>query len=169
VLTHGSFRLAAVIGVVGFLSIGLALGSLAIVGYPFGFMAIIGAMAGVGVAINDSIVVLAALQEDAGASSADPDAAVNVVMRSTRHVLATTFVEVVGFMPLIIDGGFWPPMAVAVIGGVTGATVLAFYMVPQAFLMIQRAKLAANRRRAPAERGASLRINLPTLAPGGSA
>lgn len=141
VVTHRSFRLASVIGAVGVLSIGLALGSLALAGYPFGFMAIIGAMAGVGVAINDSIVVLAALQENEAAEAADPEAVVGVVMRSTRHVLATTFVEIVGFMPLILDGGFWPPMAVAVMGGVTGATALAFYMVPQAFLLVRRAAL----------------------------
>jgi multidrug efflux pump subunit AcrB len=144
VLSFGSFRLAGVIGVVAALSIGLALGALAIAGYPFGFTAIIGAMGLVGVAINDSIVVLAALQEDEQARVGDPQATTEVVLHSTRHVLATTITTIVGFVPLIAGGGgFWPPMAVSIAGGVAGATVLAHFFVPPAHLLLRRGLRAA--------------------------
>ena len=53
-----------VVRVVAVSSIGLGLFSLKVFGYPFGFMAIIGTIGLVGVAINDSIVVLAAIKED---------------------------------------------------------------------------------------------------------
>ena len=42
VLSFGSFRIAAIVGSVGLLSIGLGMGALWIFGYPFGFMAIVG-------------------------------------------------------------------------------------------------------------------------------
>jgi len=139
VLSFGSFRLAGIIGVVGALSGGLGLGSLWLFGYPFGFMAIIGTMGLVGVAINDSIVVLAAIRDDAYSQAGDSDAVRDVVLRSSRHVLATTFTTIAGFIPLIIEGGgFWPPLAVTIAGGVGGATLLALVFVPSSYLLVNR-------------------------------
>ena len=57
-LSFGSFRLAGLILVVAICSVGLGMIGLWIGGYPFGFMAIVGTMGLVGVAINDAIVVL---------------------------------------------------------------------------------------------------------------
>ena len=137
VLSFGSFRLAAVIGAVAVLSVGLGLGSLHLFGYPFGFMAIIGTMGLIGVAINDSIVVLAALQDDPQAALGDLDAVRTVVIRASRHVIATTLTTIAGFVPLLLGGGgFWPPMAICIAGGVSGATILALFFVPAAVRMI---------------------------------
>ena len=62
-----------------------------------------------------------------------------VVVRSTRHIVSTTVTTGAGFLPLILaGGGFWPPLAVSIVGGVTGATVLALYFVPAAFLLLRR-------------------------------
>lgn len=134
VLTFSSFRMAGLIGIVGALSVGLGLGALWVFGYPFGFMAIIGTMGLIGVAINDSIVVLAALREDAQAKLGDVEAMTAVVMRSTRHVVATSLTTMVGFLPLVLDGGgFWPPLAVAISGGVGGATILGLLFIPSAY------------------------------------
>lgn len=131
VLSFGSFRMAIIIGLVGLLSIGLALLSLVIGGYPFGFVAIIGTMGLLGVAINDSIVVLAGIRTNAAACEGDVGQATHEVMHATRHVLSTTITTVAGFSPLIIAGGdFWPPLAVAISGGVMGATLLALVFVP---------------------------------------
>ncbi len=139
VLSFQSFRLAGLIGIVGGLSVGLGLAALWWFGYPFGFMAIVGIMGLVGVAINDSIVVLAALRHDPGARRGDVTATRRVVYGSTRHVLSTTLTTIAGFTPLILaGGGFWPPLAIAVAGGVLGATLLALYFVPSATLVLFR-------------------------------
>ena len=136
VLTFGSFRSAFIIAVVAGMSGGLGLGSLWLFGHPFGFMAIVGTMGLVGVAINDSIVVLAALRADRQARAGNREAIRDVVVRSTRHVLATTFTTIAGFLPLIIEGGgFWPPLAITIAGGVAGATFLALVFVPSAYLL----------------------------------
>jgi multidrug efflux pump subunit AcrB len=139
VLSFQSFRTAALIGIVATLCIGLALAAIWIFGYPFGFMAIVGTMGLVGVAINDSIVVLAALRDNEAARRGDSDAVRDVVVRSTRHVVATTLTTIAGFIPLLVDGGaFWPPLAVSIAGGVAGATVLALYFVPAAWILMRR-------------------------------
>lgn len=136
VLSFQSFRAAGIISVVGVAAIGIGLGVLWLFGYPFGFMAIIGSMGLVGVAINDSIVVLAALLDHPTAREGDPRVVREVVVRATRHVVGTTLTTFAGFLPLIVSGGaFWPPLAVAIGGGVAGATVLALGFVPASFLL----------------------------------
>jgi len=137
VLAFHSFRLAAVVGLVGALSVGLALGAMYLSGYPFGFMGIVGTMGLIGVAINDSIVVLAALEEDPECMAGDRPAIVAVLLRSTRHVLSTSLTTVAGFLPLYLGGGgFWPPVAVTIGGGVAGATLIALTTTPALFQVL---------------------------------
>jgi len=139
VLSLGSFRLAALIGGVAIAAVGLGLFSVASFGYPFGFNPIIGTVGLIGVAINDSIVVLAALASHPSARLGDRHAMHTVVSRSTRHVLATTVTTMVGFVPLLLGGGdFWPPLAVVIAAGVGGATLLALFLIPSAYRGLQR-------------------------------
>lgn len=139
VLSFQSFRIAGQIALVAVLSVGIGIAALWFFDKPFGFTAIVGIMGLVGVAINDSIVVLAALQENADARRGDPRAISQVVFHSTRHVLSTTLTTIAGFMPLIFSGGgFWPPLAIAIAGGVTGATILALYFVPATYMIMMR-------------------------------
>ena len=137
VLSFGSFRMATIVGVVGGLSIGLGMLALWWFGFPFGFMAIIGSMGLMGVAINDTIVVLAALRDNEGAVSGDQVATRAVVIQSTRHIISTSLTTMAGFAPLIISGGsFWPPLAIAIAGGVSGATILALIFAPSLHLIL---------------------------------
>ncbi len=132
-----SFRIALIIATVGCLCIGLGPAALWLFGYPFGFMAILGTMGLVGVAINDAIVVMAGIQENSRASQGDREALVSVVVMRTRHVIATTLTTMAGFTPLVIGGGrFWPPLAITIAAGVGGATLLALYFVPSLHLLL---------------------------------
>ncbi len=145
VTTFGSFRLGGVALVVSGLSAGLSMLALAIFDYPFGINAIIGLIGSIGVSINAALILMTALQEDARASAGDAEAIADVVMASSRHLVSTTITTVGGFLPLILaGGGFWPPFAMAVAGGVALSAVVSFYFVPPAF------RLAYARRRAPA-------------------
>ncbi len=142
VVSFNSFRLAGVIFGVAFLGIGLALFGVWLFGHPLGFVAVVGTMGLVGLAINDAIVVLAALRSSDRASRADVEGTVDVVVGATRHILATTFTTMGGFLPLIVFGGrFWPPMATAIAGGVVGASILALYFVPPLYIAIRRRDL----------------------------
>ena len=137
VISFHSFRVASIVGAVAFLSAGLAMCALWLFGFPFGFTAIIGTMGLIGVAINDTIVVLAAIRDDPQAKRGDLVAIQRVVVRATRHVIATTLTTIAGFLPLLIGGeGMWPPLATAIAGGVGGATLLALYFAPSAYIIL---------------------------------
>ncbi|HMO71077.1 MAG TPA: efflux RND transporter permease subunit, partial [Paracoccaceae bacterium] len=110
----------------------------------------------IGVSINAAIIILSALQEDGAARNGDRSAMADVVMRSSRHIVSTTVTTFGGFLPLILaGGGFWPPFAMSVAGGVLLSTVVSFYFTPPMFLL-------AYARRQPA---APLRPAVPAAAP----
>ncbi|MEL6690606.1 MAG: efflux RND transporter permease subunit [Pseudomonadota bacterium] len=136
-LTFNSFRLTAVAFVVCVLSAGLSMLSLAVMQYPFGIMAIIGVIGSIGVSINAAIIILTGLQGDARARQGDLDAMADVVGRSSRHIFSTTATTFGGFLPLILEGGgFWPPFAVAIAGGVLLSSVVSFYFTPPMYRLV---------------------------------
>ncbi|MEM9191702.1 MAG: efflux RND transporter permease subunit [Myxococcota bacterium] len=139
-LSLSSFRLTAVVFAVALQSIGLGLLSLAALGYPLGFMTILGLMGLVGVAINAAIIIASALRANPDAVAGDPEAIRATVLTDTsRHIISTTITTFGGFLPLIVGaGGFWPPFASGIAGGVLLSGVLSFYFVPAAFLVITR-------------------------------
>jgi multidrug efflux pump subunit AcrB len=144
VVTFNSFRLTLIAFAVAGLSAGMSMLSLALFNYPFGINAIIGVIGSIGVSINAALIVLSALQENARANSGDRAAMVDVVAGSSRHITSTTVTTVGGFIPLILDGGgFWPPFAMSIAGGVALSVILAFAFTPQMFaLTLPRRKAA---------------------------
>jgi multidrug efflux pump subunit AcrB len=134
-----SFRLTFVLFTVAGLAVGCGLGSLWIVDLPWGFMSIVGIMAMIGIAVNDSIVVMAALDNLPDDQQSDPMQIAACLVENTRHILATSLTTVAGFTPLFLGGGeFWPPVAMTISGGVMGATLLALVFVPSTFMIIRR-------------------------------
>ena len=141
VLTFNSFRLTFVALLVSGLSAGLSLLSLAVFQYPFGINAIIGLIGSIGVSINAAIIIMTGLQQNSDAHAGDKEAMVEVVMGSSRHIISTTITTFGGFLPLILSGGgFWPPFAMAVAGGVLLSTVVSFYFTPPMFRMVYAGK-----------------------------
>ncbi|MCU0907096.1 MAG: efflux RND transporter permease subunit [Rhodobacteraceae bacterium] len=135
-LTFFSFRLTAIAFAVAGLSAGMSMLALALFDYPFGINAIIGLIGSIGVSINAALIVLSALQDDPRASAGDHAAMAAVVAGSSRHILSTTVTTVGGFLPLIWGGGgFWPPFAMAIAGGVGLSVILAFAFTPQMFAL----------------------------------
>ncbi len=63
----------------------------------------------VGIAINDSIVVLAELRSDEGCRRGKIESIVELVSLSTRHVLCTTFTVGCSFIPMLLEGGRFGP------------------------------------------------------------
>jgi len=60
ILSLNSFRQAGIVALVGVLSFGLALFGVRLFGYPLGYMALIGSLGMVGLAINGAIIVMSA-------------------------------------------------------------------------------------------------------------
>ena len=137
VLTFNSYRFALVGGLVIILSIGLSGLVLAVFGYPFGIMAAIGLIGSIGVSINAAIIIITALQKDVAAMTGNRDAIRDIVFAQSRHIVSTTVTTFGGFLPLIMaGGGFWPPFAMAIAGGVLLSTIVSFFFVPPAVALL---------------------------------
>lgn len=132
ILTFNSVTLATVIGSVAFLSVGLGMFSLWLSGLPIGFNPLLGSAGLIGVAINGSIVVIAAIRANEKASLGDVSEIVRETMGCSRHILSTTFTTVGGFIPLLLfsEGTFWPPLAVVLAGGVGFSVILSLVFTP---------------------------------------
>ncbi|MEM7008652.1 MAG: efflux RND transporter permease subunit [Thermodesulfobacteriota bacterium] len=142
ILTFRSVSLALVLLVVALMSIGLGQLSTWMIGFPVSFNTILGTLGLIGIAINDSIVVLAAIRGNPVARAGDPEAVVEVVMGCLRHVISTTLTTMGGFLPLLIfvGGEFWPSLAIVLVGGIAGATILAVLFIPGAYILLNRKK-----------------------------
>ncbi len=139
VLTFNSFRLSIVTAIVAVLSMGLSLLALAVFQYPFGIQAVIGVIGSIGVSINAAIIIMTALQKEPEALAGNIAKVRDVVVDSSRHIVSTTITTFGGFLPLILEGGgFWPPFAMSIAGGVLLSTVVSFYFTPPAFLLVNR-------------------------------
>ncbi|QEF99676.1 Cobalt-zinc-cadmium resistance protein CzcA [Stieleria maiorica] len=133
VLTFGSFRLAFIILLVATLAVGLGMFCLWAFRYPIGIVAIIGVAGLLGLAVNDSIVILSECKAGAAHYRTIPQS----VFSATRHVLTTSVTTVAGVLPLILRGGdFWPPMMIVIAGGIVGATVVALGFTPACYLLL---------------------------------
>ncbi len=137
ILSFRSIRLATVIAVVAFLSVGLGMLGLWIGGYARGFNAVIGVAGLIGVAINGTIVVIAAIRSDAGACAGDCEGIVEATVGATRHIVSTVFTTIGGFVPLILSGGtFWPPLAIVIAGGVGFSITLSLFFTPAVYRLL---------------------------------
>ena len=102
------------------------------------FNAILGSLGLVGLAFNDSIVVLSGIRSNPAARAGDPAAIAAQVTNNARHLISTTLTTMGSFLPLLllIGGDFWPPLAIVLAGGVIGSTLLAFFFVPAAYRLL---------------------------------
>ena len=140
VLSFRSAILASIIATVAVLSVGFGLMSLWISGFPLGFNPILGTAGLVGVAINGTIVVLAAIRANSEARAGNPRAIVAETAGTTRHIISTTLTTMAGFAPLLLfsGGNFWPPLAVVIAGGVGLSALLSLLFTPAVYYWIHR-------------------------------
>lgn len=140
VLTFRSVSLAMILLVVAFMSVGLGQLSTWLIGFPVSFNTILGTLGLIGIALNDSIVVLASIRGNPEARAGVPEAVVEQVMGCMRHVLSTTFTTIGGFLPLLlfVGGEFWPSLAIVFVGGISGATILAVLFIPGAYVLLNK-------------------------------
>jgi multidrug efflux pump subunit AcrB len=140
VFALNSFRQTALILSVGGLCIGLSYLGLTIGNQNYGFIATIGAVGLVGLSINDSIIVLSHIKEEAEKRLITKAEITEIVIRSTRHIITTSVTTIGGFAPLIFSSVFFRPLAWAMTIGVLGATLLALLYIPAMFMFMNKIK-----------------------------
>ena len=107
-----------------------------------GFMTLLGIVALAGILINNAIVLLDRIRieiDDNGL--APPQAVLEAAQGRVRPILLTTATTVGGLLPLWFGGGpMWEPMAIAIIFGLLGATVLTLGIVPILYSLLFRVR-----------------------------
>jgi multidrug efflux pump subunit AcrB len=135
VMILNSFRQASIILLVGTLCIGLGFLGMFVGFQNFGFIGLVGIVGLAGLAINDSIVVLSHLNEDAGVGQVSKDTLIETTVRSTRHILTTSLTTMGGLLPLLFDK-FFETLAWAMCFGVMGSALLALLLIPSMFCFL---------------------------------
>ncbi|WP_111412520.1 efflux RND transporter permease subunit [Billgrantia lactosivorans] len=134
-----SFRqLAIVLTTVPLSIIGVVPG-LWLTGQPFGFTAILGVVALVGIVVNNAIVLIDLMNANRRQGFGVAEAVVTAVARRTRPVLLTTATTVAGLVPLTLtQSTLWPPMAWAIISGLVASTLLTLLVIPALYRLLIR-------------------------------
>ena len=133
-----SFRQAGLILSVAIWCTGLAFLGLTLGQANFGFIGLVGAIGLAGLSINDSIVVLSHIKEANANSPINKEELVEVIIRSTRHVVTTSATTIGGFMPLLLTSIFFQPLAWAMAGGVIGSAIIALFYIPACYVISKK-------------------------------
>ena len=132
VMILNSFYQAGVILFVGLLCVGLGFLGMFLGFQNFGFIGLVGIVGLAGLAINDAIVVLSHLNEDAAEGKISKEKLVSTTIRSTRHIVTTSITTVGGLFPLLFDT-FFETLAWAMCFGVLGSALIALLLIPAMF------------------------------------
>lgn len=113
---------------------GLFIGNLS-----FGFIALLGSIALIGIVVNAAIVLIDVIELERKKGALIADAIEAAVRKRTRPILLTTLTTVSGLAPLLFSKStLWPPMAAAMVSGLTIATVLTLVAIPALYRLLFR-------------------------------
>ncbi len=108
-------------------------GALLLAQAPMGFVAILGVLALVGMIARNSVILIDEVGRQIEAGQHVWDAVVTAAIHRTRPILLTASAATLGMIP-IAPTVFWGPMAFAIIGGLTVATVLTLIFLPALYV-----------------------------------
>jgi multidrug efflux pump subunit AcrB len=96
---------------------------------PLGFVAILGVIALGGMIMRNSVILIDQVRTEMEEGRDAWNAIVDAALHRTRPVVLTAAATVLAMIPLT-RSVFWGPMALAIMGGLTIATVLTIFFVP---------------------------------------
>jgi multidrug efflux pump subunit AcrB len=102
-------------------------------GTPMGFIANLGMIALVGIIIRNSVILIDQIESNIAAGQPASDAVLNATMHRVRPILLTAVAAMLAMVPIALDV-FWGPMALAMIGGIAGATLLTLVFLPALYV-----------------------------------
>ncbi|MBX9833046.1 MAG: efflux RND transporter permease subunit [Burkholderiaceae bacterium] len=134
-----SFSRALLVFITGPLGIAGVAGALILLGRPFGFVALLGVIALMGMIQRNSVILIDQIEQDRAAGIPAWDAIVESAVRRLRPIVLTAAAAVLAMIPLS-RSVFWGPMAVAIMGGLIVATVLTLLALPAMYAAWFRVK-----------------------------
>ncbi|HSH88384.1 MAG TPA: efflux RND transporter permease subunit [Ramlibacter sp.] len=134
-----SFSRAMLVFITGPLGIAGVAGALLLLGRPFGFVALLGVIALMGMIQRNSVILIDQIEQDRAKGIPAWNAIVESAVRRLRPIVLTAAAAVLAMIPLS-RSVFWGPMAVAIMGGLVVATVLTLLALPAMYAAWFRVK-----------------------------
>ena len=124
-----SFSRSLLVFITGPLGIVGVAAALLVLNRPFGFVALLGVIALMGMIQRNAVILIDQIESDRAAGVPAWDAIVESAVRRLRPIVLTAAAAVLAMIPLS-RSVFWGPMAVAIMGGLIVATVLTLLALP---------------------------------------
>lgn len=134
-----SFSRSVLVFLTGPLGLAGVAGALLLLNRPFGFVALLGVIALMGMIQRNSVILIDQIEQDRARGVPAWDAVVESAVRRMRPIVLTAAAAVLAMIPLS-RSVFWGPMAVAIMGGLVVATVLTLLALPAMYAAWFRVK-----------------------------
>lgn len=144
-----SFSRAVLVFLTGPLGIAGVAAALLLLNRPFGFVALLGVIALMGMIMRNSVILIDQIEHDRERGVPTWTAIVEAAVRRFRPIILTAAAAVLAMIPLS-RSVFWGPMAVAIMGGLIVATALTLLALPAMYAAWFRVKPPAAERAATA-------------------
>ena len=112
---------------------------LALFQVPFGFVATLGTIALGGMIMRNSVILIDQIDQDLSQGIAPWEAIVGSTLRRFRPIVLTALAAILAMIPLT-HSTFWGPMAWAIMGGLTAATLLTLLVLPVMYAAAYRVR-----------------------------
>jgi multidrug efflux pump len=145
-----SFSRAMLVFLTGPLGIAGVAAALLLLDRPFGFVALLGVIALMGMIMRNSVILVDQIEQDRRRGVPAWDAIVESAVRRFRPIVLTAAAAVLAMIPLS-RSVFWGPMAVAIMGGLVVATALTLLALPAMYAAWFRVRPRGEERK-PADR-----------------
>jgi multidrug efflux pump subunit AcrB len=134
-----SFSRSLLVFLTGPMGIAGVAAALLLLNRPFGFVALLGVIALMGMIMRNSVILIDQIEQDRRAGVAAWTAVVEASVRRFRPIVLTAAAAVLAMIPLS-RSVFWGPMAVAIMGGLVVATALTLLALPAMYAAWFRVK-----------------------------
>ncbi len=134
-----SFSRSLLVFITGPMGIAGVAAALLLLNRPFGFVALLGVIALMGMIQRNAVILIDQIEHDRAAGVPAWDAIVESAVRRLRPIVLTAAAAVLAMIPLS-RSVFWGPMAVAIMGGLIVATVLTLLALPAMYAAAFRVK-----------------------------
>jgi multidrug efflux pump subunit AcrB len=101
---------------------------------PFGFVAMLGTIAMFGIIMRNSVILVDQIEQDIRVGHSPFDAVIGATVRRFRPITLTAAAAVLALIPLL-RSQFFGPMATALMGGITVATLLTVFFLPALYAL----------------------------------
>lgn len=118
--------------------IGVSLGLL-LTGRPMGLVVEFGILALAGIIMRNSVILIDQIDQQLKAGQSTWNAIINATVLRLRPILLTAAAAILAMLPISFSV-FWGPMAVAIGGGLFGATALTLLVLPAMYAAWYKAK-----------------------------